>query len=93
MNQSPSSTCFLNKHTAVLFLPAPPESGWYLKKIAGVPFLLRNILTLQGLGVEKLVVWTEEPVPERDMFLSQLKQIKDCSWSLTGSPKNLFLQF
>ena len=73
MNQSPSSTCFLNKHTAVLFLPAPPESGWYLKKIAGVPFLLRNILTLQGLGVEKLVAWTEEPIREQEMFSESIK--------------------
>ena len=73
MNQSPSSTCFLNKHTAVLFLPAPPESGWYLKKIAGVPFLLRNILTLQGLGVEKLVAWTEEPIREREIVSESIK--------------------
>jgi hypothetical protein len=73
MNQSPSSTCFLNKHTAVLFLPAPPESGWYLKKIAGVPFLLRNILTLQGLGVEKLVAWTEESIREREIFSESIK--------------------
>jgi hypothetical protein len=73
MNQNSSSTRFLNKHTAVLFLPAPPESGWYLKKIAGVPFLLRNILTLQGLGVEKLVAWTEESIREREIFSESIK--------------------
>jgi|TARA_B110000495_G_C22686295_1_gene404748 hypothetical protein len=48
----------------VLFLPVPSEPGWYLKKTAGVPFLLRNIFTLQELGIEKLDVWAEEPVRE-----------------------------
>jgi phosphatidylglycerophosphate synthase len=73
MNQNSSSTHFLNKHTAVLFLPAPPKSEWYLKEIAGVPFLLRNILTLQGLGVEKLFALTEEPVHEREMLIESIK--------------------
>jgi 1L-myo-inositol 1-phosphate cytidylyltransferase / CDP-L-myo-inositol myo-inositolphosphotransferase len=73
MNQNSSNTYFQKKHTAVLYLPKPPEPGWYLKEIAGVPFLLRNILTFQELGVEKLVVWAEEPVREREMFLESIK--------------------
>jgi 1L-myo-inositol 1-phosphate cytidylyltransferase / CDP-L-myo-inositol myo-inositolphosphotransferase len=73
MNQDSSDTCFQKKHTAVLFLPASPELGWYLKEIAGVPFLLRNVLTLQKLGVEKLVVWAEEPIQEREMLLDSIK--------------------
>ena len=44
-----------------------------MKKIAGVPFLLRNILTLQGLGVEKLVAWTEEPIREREIVSESIK--------------------
>ena len=90
MNQSPSSTCFLNKHTAVLFLPAPPESGWYLKKIAGVPFLLRNILTLQGLGVEKLVAWTEESIREREIFSESIKADQRLQLELNWISKESF---
>ena len=90
MNQNSSSTRFLNKHTAVLFLPAPPESGWYLKKIAGVPFLFRNILTLQGLGVEKLVAWSEEPVREREMFLESIKADQRLELELNWISKESF---
>jgi 1L-myo-inositol 1-phosphate cytidylyltransferase / CDP-L-myo-inositol myo-inositolphosphotransferase len=90
MNQDSSNTCFQKKHTAVLFLPAPPESGWYLKEIAGVPFLLRNILTLQKLGVEKLVIWAEEPVQERDMLLGSIKTDQRLQLELNGVSKEFF---
>ena len=73
MNQDSSSNRFQNNHTAVLFLPVPSEPRWYLKEIAGVPFLLRNILTLQELGIEKLVFWAEEPAREWEMFLEPIK--------------------
>jgi 1L-myo-inositol 1-phosphate cytidylyltransferase / CDP-L-myo-inositol myo-inositolphosphotransferase len=72
MNQGSSINRLQKKHTAVLFLPVPPESGWYLKGIAGVPFLLRNILTLQKLGIEKLVIWTEGPIHEQKIFLDSI---------------------
>ncbi len=49
-------------HTAILHLPNPPEPEWYLKKIAGLPFFLRNLLTLEKLGIKKLVIWAEEPI-------------------------------
>jgi hypothetical protein len=47
-----------------------------LRKIAGVPFLLRNIIILQNLGVEKLIVWAEQPVLEQEEFLGLLKTDK-----------------
>jgi phosphatidylglycerophosphate synthase len=51
-------------HMAVLFLPAPQGSerfvGWHWRKIAGVPFLLRNILNIQRGGVRHLVLMTGE---------------------------------
>jgi hypothetical protein len=47
-----------------------------LGKIADVPFLLRNILTLQNLGVEKLIVWAEQPVLEQEEFLDLIKADK-----------------
>jgi|SaaInlStandDraft_7_1057024.scaffolds.fasta_scaffold17170_2 1L-myo-inositol 1-phosphate cytidylyltransferase / CDP-L-myo-inositol myo-inositolphosphotransferase len=90
MNQDSSNTCFQKEHTAVLFLPVPPESGWYLKKIAGVPFLLRNILTLQKLGVEKLFVWAEEPVQEREMLLNSIKTDQRLQLKLNWISKESF---
>ena len=45
----------------ILALDPPPKpwtySNWYLKEIAGVPFLLRNILTVQRAGVKKLIIF------------------------------------
>jgi len=46
---------------AVLVLDPPPApwtlADWYLKEIGGVPFLLRNILTIQRAGVKRLIVY------------------------------------
>jgi hypothetical protein len=44
-----------------------------LKKIVGVPFLLRNILALQKMGIEKPVVWAEEPLHGQVEFLASIK--------------------
>lgn len=65
----PSSPGFnsTNKNTskkqAVLFLfpPPPPwtSAEWYWKKIAGVPLLLRNILTLQRGGVDQITLFSK----------------------------------
>ncbi len=49
-------------HSAVLFLPPPAGNGrfvdWHWRTIAGIPFLLRNILNIQRGGVERLVLMT-----------------------------------
>lgn len=46
---------------AVLFLPSPSVNenpvDWYWKRLAGVPFLLRNILNIQRGGVQNLVLF------------------------------------
>ncbi|MBL4664583.1 MAG: CDP-alcohol phosphatidyltransferase family protein [Nitrospinaceae bacterium] len=77
MNQkSLNSSVVFQKHVAILFLPYLPEPKWYLKKIAGVPFLLRNILVLQKMGVERLVVWAEDPVHDQEGFLAAIKADK-----------------
>ena len=74
MNQDNlNSSIVFQKHIAILFLPHLPESKWYLKKIAGVPFLLRNILALQKMGIEKLVFWAEEPLHGQVEFLASIK--------------------
>ncbi len=61
--QAPSSR---ETSRAILFLPPPPAPwgwvDWYAKKIAGVPFLLRNILSLQRGGVNHLVLYLDNAV-------------------------------
>ncbi len=51
----------------VMVLPHPPSSwsatDWYWHAIAGVPFLLRNVLTLQRGGVERLILLAEKNGP------------------------------
>lgn len=51
----------------VLVLSSPPSSwkaeDWYWKKIAGVPFLLRNILTIQRGGAKRLILFAGKNVP------------------------------
>ncbi len=46
---------------AILDLSAPDQSGdfvqWHWRCVAGVPFLLRNLLILQQIGVEKVLVY------------------------------------
>ncbi len=51
---SPQNLC------GILYLPPPPEpwkaAEWYASSIAGVPFLLRNILTLQRSGLHDITI-------------------------------------
>jgi len=51
--------------SGVLFLKNPGETKnsveWYSSKIAGVPFILRNLLTLQRAGIKNLAVFMEDP--------------------------------
>ncbi|MBC8282566.1 MAG: CDP-alcohol phosphatidyltransferase family protein [Nitrospinae bacterium] len=74
-NDHSTSRSDFQSHTAVLYLPAPLDLAAYSKKIAGVPFLLRNLLTLQKLGVERLNIWADEPrADDLNRFLEKLKQ-------------------
>jgi 1L-myo-inositol 1-phosphate cytidylyltransferase / CDP-L-myo-inositol myo-inositolphosphotransferase len=74
MNQDNlNSSIVFQKNIAILILPHLPESKRYLKRIAGVPFLLRNILALQKMGIEKLVVWAEESLHGQVEFLASIK--------------------
>ena len=67
MNQGhpkPDSSLLDQKLSGVLLLKKPEQaespSNWYLSKIAGVPFVLRNLLTLQRVGIKTLAVFYEE---------------------------------
>lgn len=50
--------------TGILLLKKPGKeenpSHWYSSKIAGVPFILRNLLTLQRVGIKTLAVFYED---------------------------------
>lgn len=63
---------------AVLFLPPPPANtdfvSWYWREIAGVPFLLRNILNIQRGGVERLVLMTGKNHEADDKFRHRLTE-------------------
>jgi hypothetical protein len=85
-----NSSDYQKIHTAVLFLPVSSGPEWYLKRIAGVPFLLRNILALQNLGVEKLIVWAEQPVLEQEKFLDLIKTDKRLQLELNWIDKISF---
>ncbi len=78
----------IQEHSAILYLPTPPQPEWYSKKIAGVPFLLRNLFALQKFGIKKLVLWTEEPMDVGlNKFLEEMKAEKrlELSWSCERS--------
>ncbi|MEE9258850.1 MAG: CDP-alcohol phosphatidyltransferase family protein [Nitrospinaceae bacterium] len=51
-----------NATTGILLLRPPPESwtmtDWYRFEIAGVPFLLRNIINLQRGGLKRIVIYS-----------------------------------
>ena len=63
----------------VLLLRNPEKYGnpikWYSSKIAGVPFILRNLLTLQKADIKTLVVFMEDP--NRDLQKSFEKILQD----------------
>jgi hypothetical protein len=70
----------------VLFLKNPGETKnsveWYSSKIAGVPFILRNLLTLQRAGIKTLAVYMEDS--HGDLEKSFEKILKD-----SRLPKNI----
>ena len=55
---APKNTC------AILPLSPPPlnwsKVDWYLKKICGIPFLMRNVLTLQRAGINYITICSSE---------------------------------
>ena len=60
----PDSSLLDQKLSGIILLKKPEQgespSNWYLSKIAGVPFVLRNLLTLQRVGIKTLAIFYEE---------------------------------
>ncbi|NIQ03066.1 MAG: hypothetical protein GWO19_22625, partial [Nitrospinaceae bacterium] len=46
---------------------------WYGSSIAGVPFLLRNILTLQRAGIEDIALCIEADPEEADDLIRSVR--------------------
>ena len=74
MNQNTNTL----RNISVLHLPSPPEpakaSNWYTTLIAGVPLLLRNILSLQRSGIHDLIVYIDFPHEEIEKLASVIKE-------------------
>ncbi len=62
--------------SGVLFLKKPPGAEnpieWYSSKIAGVPFILRNLLTFQRLNISNLAVFMEDPQGDLEKLFDPL---------------------
>ncbi len=63
---------------AVLFLSSPPIHAdfvdWYWRQVAGVPFLLRNILNIQRGGVQRLALMTGNDSKAADELRHRLNE-------------------
>jgi 1L-myo-inositol 1-phosphate cytidylyltransferase / CDP-L-myo-inositol myo-inositolphosphotransferase len=85
-HKHPDSVTQEENSSGVLFLrkPGTTESSvkWYSSKIAGVPFILRNLLTLQRAGIKTLAIFMEDP--HGDIEKSFEKLLKD-----SRLPKNI----
>ncbi len=64
---------------AVLALPRPPEElsaiDWYWEKICGVPLLVRNIISLQRVGLNSLLIYHNGEGAELYKRLGEEKKI------------------
>ncbi len=85
-HKQPDSGTQDENSSGVLFLKNPGETvnsvEWYSSKITGVPFLLRNLLTLQRAGIKTLAVFMEDP--HGDIEKSFEKLLRD-----SRLPKNI----
>jgi 1L-myo-inositol 1-phosphate cytidylyltransferase / CDP-L-myo-inositol myo-inositolphosphotransferase len=84
-HKQPDSGTQDDNSSGVLFLRHPKienPAEWYSTKIAGVPFILRNLLTLQRAGIKTLAVFMEDP--HGDLEKSFVKLLKD-----SRLPKNI----
>ena len=71
---------------AVLTLPRPPEnwsaSDWYWEKICGIPFLMRNVFNLQRVGLNSLIIYSNETNAELYKRLCEEKKVSlKLSWT------------
>lgn len=67
-----------NNLLGVLFLPSPPSNrsvrDWYWREIAGVPFLLRNIINIQRAGISRLILLIDKNHKDVEDFYQHIIQ-------------------
>ena len=84
--KQPDLESTIDSPSGVLFLKNPGKTEniveWYSSKIAGVPFILRNLLTMQRAGIKILAIFMEDPNGEIEKSFEKL--LKD-----SRLPKNI----
>ena len=83
--KQPNSSALERNPSGALFLKKPENPiEWYSSKIAGVPFILRNLLTLQRAGIKTLVIFMEDPngnfQKSFEKFLSDPRLSQNIMW-------------
>ena len=85
LNPNKTVSTVLENVCTVLVLPSPPNNcsanDWYWRRICGVPFLMRNVFNLQRIGLNSLVIYSNENNPELYKRLCEEKNISlKLSW-------------
>ena len=85
LNPNKTVSTVLENVCTVLVLPSPPSDcfadDWYWRRICGVPFLMRNVFNLQRIGLNSLVIYSNENNPELYKRLCEEKNISlKLSW-------------
>ena len=86
LNPNKTVSTVLENVCTVLVLPSPPSDcfadDWYWRRICGVPFLMRNVFNLQRIGLNSLVIYSNENNPELYKRLCEEKNISlKLSWA------------
>ena len=84
-NPNKTVSMVLENICTVLVLPSPPNNcfanDWYWRRICGVPFLMRNVFNLQRIGLNSLVIYSNENNSELYKRLCEEKNISlKLSW-------------
>jgi phosphatidylglycerophosphate synthase len=81
---------------AVLFLSPPPNNenpaDWYWRRVAGVPFVLRNILNIQRGGVTQLILFAGHDPKSADELRDRILSDPRVTLKLDGVADSLELQ-
>jgi len=85
------------KTTAIIYLPPAPTNlvRWYLTPFAGLPFLLRNALTLQRSGIQQILIYAEAEgnkiAPLRHLLENDSRIHADIHWAINLAELKLAL--
>ena len=79
LNPNKTVSTVLENVCTVLVLPSPPNNcsanDWYWRRICGVPFLMRNLFNLQRIGLNSLIIYSNENNAELYKRICEEKKI------------------